>query len=283
MIQRGPFLRPVVPVPPPPGLECGHEPIPFSFIAGEVLCGRMETSGTHASFEELDVRQTRIGELVLRRRRPLCMPDTWVYEVKLDERFLMSSLMHESEEALVRLPLRRLEGDGWRVLVGGLGLGYTAAAALEWQEVEVLEVVELLPEVIEWHRSNLVPLAEMLRESDRCQVVQGNCFEQIRDAATATYDAVLIDIDDSPEHLLSPDHGSFYAVAGLENVRRILTPGGVFGLWTAGACLPGFLERLGRVFPRADAEPVRFTNPLFEREDVNTVYVAQGRAGLSPS
>ena len=67
---------------------------------------------------------------------------------------------------------------------------------MEWPQVEALEVVELLPEVIDWHRRDPVPLAETLRESDRCQDVQGNCFEWIRDAATATYDAVLIDIDD---------------------------------------------------------------------------------------
>ena len=107
-------------------------------------------------------------------------------------------------------------------------------------------------------------------------MVQGNCFERIRDAASASYDAVLIDIDDSPEHLLDPDHASFYTAQGLENARRVLTPSGVFALWTAGPCLPGFHERLGRVFLRADAEAVRFYNPLFGREDLNTVYIAQG-------
>lgn len=230
----------------------------------------------HPFFEELDYSQTDLGELVLRRRKPVCLPDTWVYEVTLDARFLMSSLVHDSEDALADLALRRLEGDDWRVLVGGLGLGYTAAAVLAWPQVGSVEVVELLPEVIDWHRRDLVPAAAALRASDRCQVVQGSCFERIHDAASGSWDAVLIDIDDSPEHLLSPEHGSFYSADGLAAARRALAPGGVFALWTAGERLPGFQERLGRVFARADAEAVRFRNPLFDRDDVNTVYIAQG-------
>ncbi len=81
-------------------------------------------------YEELDFRQTELGELLLRRRRPVSMPDTWVYEVRLDDRFLMSSLVHDSEDELARLSLRRLEGREWRVLVGGLGLGHTVAEVL---------------------------------------------------------------------------------------------------------------------------------------------------------
>lgn len=226
-------------------------------------------------YEELDFCQTQLGELMLRRRRPLSMPDTWVYEVRLDERFLMSSLVHDSEDALAHHSLRRLEGEGWRVLVGGLGLGYTAAAVLEWAQVGALDVVELLPEVIDWHQRDLVPLAAALRDDPRCRVVQGDCFHWVRNGTGGTYDAVLIDIDDSPEHLLSPDHGAFYADEGLVDARRSLAPGGVLALWTAGPVLEEFLERMRRVFDHVEAEAVHFHNPLHNVDDVNTIYVAR--------
>lgn len=227
------------------------------------------------SYEELDFRQTLLGELLLRRRIPVSMPGRWIYEVKLDERFLMSSLVHDSEDELARLSLEKLEGDHWRVLVGGLGLGYTAAAALTWAQVQSLDVVEFLPEVIDWHQRDLVPLASKLNGDERCHILQGDCFQFIREEAVGAYDAVLIDIDDSPEHLLSASHGSFYSEEGLIEARRALRPGGVFALWTAGLVLPDFLERMRGVFGSVEAEAVEFYNPLHSLEDVNTVYVAQ--------
>ncbi len=226
-------------------------------------------------YEELDIRRTQLGELLLRRRRPVSMPETWVYEVKLDDRFLMSSLVHASEDELARLSLRRLEGRGWRVLVGGLGLGHTVAEALTWAQVETIDVVEYLEEVIAWHRRELVPLGAALGADERCRIVQGDCFQWIRDAGVETYDAVLIDVDDSPEHLLSPGHGSFYTETGLAAARRCLRAGGVFALWTAGPVLEHFLERMRRVFSDVEAQAVHFHNPLHNLDDVNTIYVAQ--------
>lgn len=229
----------------------------------------------HPSFQELDFRETALGELILRRRRPISYPDTWVYEVKLDERFLMSSLVHDSEDALARLALERLNGQDWRVLVGGLGLGYTAAAAMAWKEVQSIDVVEFLPEVIDWHTRDLVPLASTLRSNERCKVVQADAFEWVRTGRGGTYDAVLIDIDDSPEHLLTPGHGSFYSEEGLTEARRSMGPGAVLAIWTAGDVLPGFLERMRRVFGRVSAEEVEFYNPMHNMDDLNTIYIAQ--------
>ncbi len=229
----------------------------------------------HPNYEELDFRQTALGELLLRRRCPVTMPDTWIYEVRLDERFLMSSLVHDSEDALARLSLERLEGRGWRVLVGGLGLGYTAAAALAWKQVEALDIVEFLPEVIDWHQRELVPLAAELAADARCRIVQGDCFGWIREGAGGRYDAVLIDVDDSPEHLLSPDHGEFYTEAGLTDARQSLELGGILALWTAGPLLEEFLVRMRRVFGDVTAEAVEFYNPLHSTDEVNTIYVAR--------
>ena len=146
---------------------------------------------------------------------------------------------------------------------------------LTWAQVETIDVVEYLPEVIDWHRRELVPLAAALEGDERCRIVQGDCFQWIRDGRGGSYDAVLIDVDDSPEHLLSPGHGSFYTETGLADARRSLRPGGVFALWTAGPVLGDFLDRMRQVFGDVDAEAVHFHNPLHNMDDVNTIYVAQ--------
>ena len=86
--------------------------------------------------EELDFQQTPMGELTLRRRHIRSLDDTEVYEIKLGEAYLMSSLFHESEVALATIGLGALAGDGWQVAVGGLGLGYTAAAALKFAQIQ---------------------------------------------------------------------------------------------------------------------------------------------------
>src|SRR5688572_25941393 len=114
------------------------------------------------AFEELDHCHTDLGELVLRRRRPVSLPDQWVYEVKLAGRFLMSSLNTESERELATRALALIPGGELRVLIGGLGLGYTAAAALADPRVAAVDVIERLPEVIAWHRRGLVPLGDAL-------------------------------------------------------------------------------------------------------------------------
>ena len=227
------------------------------------------------TFEELDYCQSALGELILRRRRPVSIPDTWVYEVKLNDNFLMSSLVKTSEEELVRLALPQLDGGDWRVLVGGLGLGYTAAAALASPDVHSVEVVEVLPEVIDWHARRLVPMADVLHGDPRCRIVQGDCFARLRGEVREEFDAVLIDIDDGPEELLSADHRPFYSVAGLRATRRSLRAGGVFGLWTSRPTNDSFLARLGEAFEDARAEEVEFHNPLLSVDEINTIYLAR--------
>ncbi len=228
-----------------------------------------------ATIEELDYRQTVLGELILRRRRPLSAPDSWVYEVKLDGRFLMSSMVRFSEEALAERALRWLDGDNWSVLVGGLGLGHTAAAALAFPQVDTLDVVELLPEVIAWYGRSLVPMAAALAGDPRCRIVQGDCFQWLRCGADASYDAVLIDIDDGPDDLLSDDHGSFYTAAGLSGARRCLRSDGVLGVWTSRPTDARFLKRLQNAFDRAAVEEIVFYNRFLDLDDVNAIYLAR--------
>jgi spermidine synthase len=234
-------------------------------------------------FEELDWRSTPLGELVLRRRwDPLV--DEEVYEIKLDDEFLMSSLFTVAEVELASLALAELTGSAVDVVVGGLGLGYTAQTVLENADVRSLVVVEALGEVIEWHARGLIPAGPALTSDPRCSLVHGDFFALLRSPSGLDpaepgrrFHAVIVDIDHSPRHLLHPSHADFYEPAGLRRVGEHLHPGGVFALWSNDPPDDAFCAVLAQVFTQVRAEVVRFPNPLQGREATNTVYLA--RAG----
>jgi spermidine synthase len=231
-------------------------------------------------FEELDYRKTPLGELSLRRRRMLSLGGIDVYEVKLGDAFLMSSLFHDVEEALAHLGLGELKDDRWEVVVGGLGLGYTAAAALEHSEVASLLVVDALQPVIEWHQHGLVPLGKKLTQDPRCRMLHADFFERAQSAdgfdpeqPGRKFHAVLLDIDHSPRNFLHPRNAAFYRVEGLRALAKQLHPGGIFALWSDDPPDEEFLELLGSAFATARAHIVTFPNPLTEDESASTVYV----------
>jgi spermidine synthase len=228
-----------------------------------------------STIEELDFKETVLGELILSRRPLPSARDSWVYEIELDGRFLMSSAVRFSEEALAERTLRLLDGSDWRVLVGGLGLGYTAAAALTFPEVDTLDVVEYLPEVIAWYERGLVPMSATLGDDSRCRIFQSDCFQWLRYLGVANYDAVLIDIDNGPEDLLTRDHGSFYTSVGLHGTRRCLRPGGMLGIWTSRPTDTRFLKRIQNAFSQATVEEIEFYNPFLDLDEVNAIYLAR--------
>jgi spermidine synthase len=232
-------------------------------------------------FEELDYRATPIGELSLRRRRELSL-GVEVYEIKLGDEFLMSSLFTASEIELARLGLAAAGTGGLDVVVGGLGLGYTARAVLQDDAVASLIVVDALDAVIEWHESGLLPLGPELTGDPRCRFVHGDFFAL--SAGTAgfdpaqperRFDAILVDIDHSPDALLAPGSEGFYQPDGLRRLASHLRPGGVFGLWSNEPPDDAFTARLGKVFAEASAEPVVFHNPLQDRSVTQTVYLGR--------
>jgi spermidine synthase len=236
-----------------------------------------------ADFAELDYRQTPLGELTLRRRRVPALDNLEIFEVKLGDAFLMSSLFHQVEVALADLGLAALDAADWDVVVGGLGLGYTAVAALKHPAVRSILVVEALEAVIEWHARGLVPLGPPLTADARCRFVHGDFFalaarpEQGFDTATAgrKFHAVLLDIDHSPRNLLHPRHAAFYEAEGLRRLAAQLHPGGVFALWSDDPPDEDFLAALRKIFVDTEAQVVRFFNPLLERDSASTVYVAR--------
>jgi len=230
-------------------------------------------------FEELDFRPTPMGALSLRRRRQLSTGID-VYEIKLGDEFLMSSLFTVAEIALARLGLAALQRADLDVVVGGLGLGYTARAVLDDTRVRSLIVVDALAEVIEWHQRGLLPLGEQLMADPRCRFVNGDFFAM--SASTdgldpqspgRRFDAVLVDIDHSPQNLLHPNHAALYRPEGLRKLAGQLHPGGVFALWSNDPPDQAFTAALAGVFATSDAHVVTFDNPLQGRDASNTVYI----------
>ena len=227
-------------------------------------------------FEELDFQQTPMGELFLRRRvEPTLGVD--VYEVKLGDEYLMSSLFTEAEEQLAHLGLAATSGENLSVLVGGLGLGYTAIAALEHPSVGSLVVVDALPAVIEWHERGLLPVSARLTGDPRTTLLLDDFFDLMRRDLADTaprYDAILLDVDHSPRHSLAAGHADLYTPDGLRRLARHLREGGVFALWSDDPPDDDFMADLGAVFGTTAAHVVEFANPLTGGSSTNTVYVA---------
>ena len=155
--------------------------------------------------EELDFQQTPMGELTLRRRwEPTLEVD--VFEVKLGDEYLMSSLFVVAEEELSSLGLAACTGPSLDVMVGGLGLGYTALAALQDPRVTSLTVVDALPAVIGWHEQYLLPTSRSLVDDARTTLQHDDFFALMRGVPARQFDALLVDIDHSTEHQLDPSH-----------------------------------------------------------------------------
>jgi spermidine synthase len=234
----------------------------------------------NARFEELDRRPTAIGEISLRRRLdPTLQID--IYEAKLGDDFLMSSLFTEAEIALADIPLAGVPGTDLDVVVGGLGLGYTARAVLRDPRVRSLHVVEALGEVIGWHRRGLLPMSDALTSDERCTFVNGDFFAMVATGSSFGsdspdgHDAILVDIDHTPQHLLHPSHAPFYDPEGQRRLADRLNPGGAYALWSDDPPDEEYMCVVEHVFGSCEAHVITFPNPLTGGEAANTVYVAR--------
>lgn len=220
-----------------------------------------------------------MGLLTLRRRlEPSLQID--VHEVILGDEHLMSSLFTVAETALATLGLAAVGGDDLDVVVGGLGLGYTALAALAERRVRSVRVVEALDAVIGWHVAGHFPWATALTTDPRCELVQGDFFALVADGAPFGADAperchaVLLDVDHTPTHVLHPSHAAFYEPAGLARLAGRLHPGGAFALWSDTPAAPEFTAGLELAVGPTDVHRVPFPNPHTGGEAANTVYVS---------
>ncbi len=154
--------------------------------------------------------------------------------IRVDSRELMSSRVHGSEDALAEMAWQRVTGPApRRMLVGGLGMGFTLAAALKGAgpDDEVV-VAELVPEVIEWNRGVIGPVAGHPLNDPRAKVHQGDVGEAIR-ADHGVWDAILLDVDNGPVGLTRPANDALYNWNGLDAARLALKKDGVLAVWSA--------------------------------------------------
>jgi len=179
------------------------------------------------------------------------------FSLRADGNELMNNRVHASEDALGSLACRCLrDSKRPRVLIGGLGMGYTLAAVLKGLGPGArVTVGELVPEVVEWNRGPLGPLAGRPLDDPRVGVRVGDVLAMIREEAEA-YDAVLLDVDNTPASLTRKVNDGLYSEKGLEDSAAALRPGGVYGLWSAGPD-KRFLKRLRKAGFSVAEHPVR--------------------------
>ncbi|MFT5222961.1 MAG: spermidine synthase [Glaciecola sp.] len=237
-----------------------------------------------ALFEALGDAETPSGTIRLWRRRDLAL-NLDVYEVKLGDEYLMTSVFPDTEIALATVGLGEIaDGENLDVVVGGLGLGYTAKAVLQDDRVHSLVVVEFVGAVIEWHEAHLVPASSAIVQDGRARLVHGDFFAMAQspegldpEHPGRTFDAILVDIDHTPEYRLDDDHGSFYTERGLRQTAAHLRAGGIFGFWSDGLPIDTFTALLGEVFDDVEARVVTFDNPVTRGQSSATIYVGRRR------
>lgn len=234
-------------------------------------------------FEELDFQQTPFGEISLRKRSEPRLDHKIIYEVKLGDEFLMSSLFVEAEEQLSIFGLDALQAHGFttdlNVVVGGLGLGYTALKALQSDAVSKLRVIDVMQPVISWHQQGILPIGDVLATDERCELVHDDFFAVACAETNGFLDevpvhAVLLDIDHSPSHWLNESNQKFYGAESLQKMATKIVTGGVFGLWSNDLPDDKFITHLETIFPKVNSHIVRFDNPYSGGESTNSVYIA---------
>jgi spermidine synthase len=179
------------------------------------------------------------------------------YYIHLDGHELMSTRVHGSEAALGKLACERLRGIRKpRVLIGGLGLGFTLVAALQALPRDAIVVqAEIFSVVVDWHRQHLQSLGVPLDDA-RVRVQIGDVAQMIRRHEGVPYDAILLDTDNGPHAMCVESNASLYDEAGIELVKGALHPGGVLAVWSAHAD-PAFVKRLRRGGFHVRSETVR--------------------------
>jgi spermidine synthase len=174
---------------------------------------------------------------------------------------LMNSRLHGSEGALAELTCSRIKRkSGLRILIGGLGMGYTLAAALEQSEPDTfITVSELIPAVVRWNRKHLGHLAGMPLDNPRVSVEEEDVAETIR-KRTSAWDAILLDVDNGPDGLTRKANDRLYGRSGLKAFFSALRPGGILAVWSSGAD-EAFTRRLKQCGFQTETVTVRARKP----------------------
>lgn len=234
-------------------------------------------------FEELDYQETPLGAISLRRRSEPRLDNLLIYEVKLGDEFLMSSLFVEAEKQLSTLALAALAKNNHdyelEIVVGGLGLGYTALTALNHSSVKKVRTIDVMRPVISWHEQGLIPIGDVLAKDPRSELIHGDFFAIAQDQNSLGFlnqqkvHGVFLDIDHSPSHWLNSGNESFYALESLQTMTAKIHSGGVFGLWSNEAPDENFESLLEQAFSQVESHTIEFPNPYSGKSSINSVYI----------
>lgn len=208
------------------------------------------------------------GELALRRRVGSAEPS---YELIVNGVFLMDTAQTSTERLLATILLDRHPAPR-RVLVGGLGFGFTVAALLGDPRVEAVDVVEIEPVLVDWLRAGLVPAAEPVLADLRVHVTVGGVLDALAGALPQSFDGILLDVDNGPGFLVHDRNAALYALPALESAARALRAGGLVLVWSAAPSQP-LQDALTRVYGGCDE--VTMDVERDGRELTYHLYVAQ--------
>ena len=209
------------------------------------------------------------GELVLRERREANAPSA--YELRANGVFVMDTVEVSSERALATAALGLVD-EPRAVIVAGLGLGFTMHEVLADHRVQKVAVIEIEQALVDWMRAGTVPHGPALLADDRVLIVVADVAVAMAEATPASYDLVLLDVDNGPGYLVHDHNAALYEPPFLEAARRALCPGGVLVIWSA-APAPELADRLRGVFGNAEA---RCHDVLLQdRDEQYWLYVAR--------
>jgi spermidine synthase len=222
--------------------------------------------------------ETDRGEVVLRERRP--SPEEGggpaVMELRVNGVFVMDTFEHGSERALADAALTTVP-DPRRVLVAGLGLGFTLNQILGDRRVEHVDVVEIEQDLVDWMRDGTIPHGRQLLADARVRVVVADVVQAVTEAGPATYDVVLLDVDNGPGGLVHEANAAIYDEPFLRGVLDRLEPGGALVVWSADPAAE-LEERLRNVFGQVEVQDHAVR--LQDRDEHYWLYAAhRGDAG----
>ena len=211
------------------------------------------------------------GEVVLRERRDPDAGSPGVLELRVNGVFVMDTRETSSERGLATAALAEVE-DPRAVLVGGLGLGYTAHEVLADRRVGRLVVVEIEEDLVRWMRDGTVPHGPAFLADDRLEVVTADVRQALAEAAPASYDLVLLDVDNGPAFLVHDANAEVYRGGFLGTVRESLRPGGAAVVWSASPD-PALEAEMAAVFGRVT--PLPYDVRLQDRDEQYWLYLSR--------
>ena len=220
-------------------------------------------------YVEIARAESERGDLVLRERRADGAPP--VLELRANGVFVMDTVETSTERALATAALELVD-DPAAVIVGGLGLGYTMHEVLADHRVQKCAVVEIEEALVDWMRTGVVSHGPHLLADERVTIVVADIAVALAEAGPASYDLILLDVDNGPGYLVHDANAALYAAPFLGAARAALRPGGVLVIWSAAES-PELEETLRAVFDDAEARP--YDVLLQEREERYWLYVAR--------